>query len=87
MPPTRLPRPNHPLLVPDRGLGFIDLAVGTEHQEAVEAAGEPAVVGDGENGSFERFDGLFQGFGGVQVQVVSGLIEQQQCGTGEFQQV
>ena len=35
-----------PSLVPDRPVGLVDLAVGAVDQEPVEAAGEPAVVGD-----------------------------------------
>src|SRR6478752_2349340 len=72
--------------IPDRFGRFIDLAVRAEDQEAVEGPGEPAVVSDGQDLSLEVVDGPFQCLGRVQVQVVRGLVEQQQGGPGELQQ-
>ena len=46
----------HPALVPDRAVGLVDLAVGAVDQEPVEAAGEPAVVGDREHRAVEGLE-------------------------------
>ena len=46
-------RAGHPALVPDRLVGLVHRAVGAEDQEPVEAAREPAVVGDREHGALE----------------------------------
>ena len=74
------------LFVPDGLGGLIDLAVGAEDQEAVKGAREPAVVGDGQDGALEVVDGPFQRLGRMQVQVVRGLVEEQQGGAGELQE-
>jgi hypothetical protein len=51
--PTRSARADDPRLVPDRLRRLVDRAVGAEHQEAVEGAGEPAVVRDPQHRAFE----------------------------------
>ena len=51
---SQSPGPLHPPLVPDRAVGLVDRAVGAVDQEPVEAAREPAVVGDREHGALER---------------------------------
>ena len=61
-------------------------AVGAVHQEPVEAAGEPAVVGDGEDGALERLEAVLERLGGLHVEVVGGLVEQQQRRAGELEQ-
>ena len=45
--------PLDPLLVPDRLVGLVDRAVGSEDQEPVEAAGEPPVVGHRQDRALE----------------------------------
>src|SRR6185312_14923775 len=79
-------RPLDSLFVPHGLVGFVHLAVGTKHKEAVKGPGKPAVVRDRQDGSLEGIDGLFQRLGRVQVQVVRGLVEQQQRCAGELQQ-
>ena len=55
-----------------------DRAVVIEQHEAVEPAQERAVVRDRDNGSLEPFQRLLERFGGVDVEVVGGLVEQQE---------
>jgi hypothetical protein len=59
----RLARAFDPSLVPDGFGGFTDDAVGSEDKVAVEGAGEPAVVGDGEDGSLVGFQAALEGLG------------------------
>ena len=72
--------PADPALVPDRLVGLVDPAVGAEDEEAVEAAGEPAVVGDREDGALEGVEAVLERLGRLQVEVVGRLVEQQQGG-------
>src|SRR4051794_41946707 len=69
----------------DRHDGFeiwsvADVTVVIEVEEAVEAAHEPAIVGDADHGASELFERALQGIGRVQVQVVGGLVKEQQVG-------
>ena len=65
------------------GLGH--RAVGVEDQVAVEAAEEPAVVGDGQDGAGELGQGGFERLGRLEVEVVGGLVEQQQVDPEELE--
>ena len=76
----------YPLFVPHGLWGFVDAAVGTEHHEPVEGAGEPAVVRHRQDGAFEVVDGPLERLRRVQVQVVRRLVEQEERGAGELQQ-
>ncbi len=67
--------------VPDRLLGLVDRTIGAEHQEPVEAAREPAVVGDRDYRALERLKPLLQRLGRLDVEVVRRLVQQQQGGT------
>ena len=49
--------------VPDWFVGLVDGAVGAEDEVAVEAAGEPAVVGHCEDGAVEGVQALLQRLG------------------------
>src|SRR5688500_6421680 len=73
-------------LVPHGAVGLVDRPVGAVDQEAVEAAREPAVVGDREHGALEPREALFQRLRRLHVQVVGRLVEQQQGGAGQLQQ-
>ena len=68
----------HPPLVPHRTVGLVDRAVRAVHQEPVEAAGEPAVVGHRDHGAVEGLQALLQRLGRLHVEVVGRLVEQQQ---------
>ena len=70
-----------PALVPDRFGRLVDPAVGAEHEIAVEAAGEPAVVSDGDDGAVKPLEPLLERLGRLQVEVVGGLVEEQHRGT------
>src|ERR1019366_7821618 len=48
------------------------------HQEAVHGVQECAVVGHGDDGSLERAERHFERLGGLNIEVVGGLVEQQQ---------
>ena len=63
-----------PGLVPDRAVGLVDVAVGAVDQVAVEAAGEPAVVGDGDDGALEGFETGLERLGGLDVEVVGAVV-------------
>ena len=63
-----------------------DRAVAREHDEAVERAQEPPVVGDRDDRADERRERLFQRLGGGEVEVVGGLVEQEQVRAGQFEQ-
>ena len=52
-------------LVPDRAVGLVDLTVRAVDQEPVEAAGEPAVVGDRDDGAVERLEPCLERLGGL----------------------
>src|SRR5690606_163061 len=67
--------PAHPALVPHRSVGRVDGPVLTEHQEAVEGPGEPAVVRDGEHRPLEPVQGRLQRLGRLHVEVVGRLVE------------
>src|SRR5699024_7088418 len=67
-------------------VGSLHPAVGAEHEEAVEAAREPAVVGDRDHGALETRKTLLERLRRYEVEVVGGLVEEQQRGTGEFEQ-
>jgi hypothetical protein len=43
-------------------------------------------VGDGDDGSVEGVEAILQGLGGVEVQVVGRLVEQQQRRSGQLEQ-
>jgi hypothetical protein len=76
----------HPRLVPHRCHRLIDAAVGTEDQEPVEAAREPAVVGGRDHGALEEIEAMLQRLGGLDVEIVGRLVEQQQGRAAQFQQ-
>src|SRR5262245_27033552 len=57
----------------------LDRAIVVEQEEAIEPAHEPAIVGDGEDGSVELAQSGLQRLGGLEVEVVSRLVEQEQC--------
>ena len=78
--------PLHPALVPDRLVGLVDPAVGAEHEEPVEPAGEPPVVGHRDDRAVERRQPLLQRLGRDQVEVVGRLVEQQQGRAGQLEQ-
>src|SRR4051794_28693155 len=86
--PVQIPLPDalHPRLVEDGLGGLVDPAVGAEDHEPVEGPGEPAVVGDGENGALERGERLLQGLGREDVEVVGRLVEQEERRAGELEQ-
>ena len=75
-----------PRLVPHGFVGLVHAPVGTEDEESVEGAGEPPVVRDRDDGSLERGEALLERLGGVQVEVVRRLVEQQQRRPGQFEQ-
>ena len=81
-----LASPLDPALVPHRTVGLVDLAVGAVDEEPVEPAREPAVVGHREHGSLERLEPLLERLGGLHVQVVGRLVEQQQGRSGQLEQ-
>ncbi len=60
-------RTRDPPLVPDRLGRLVDPAVGAEDQEAVEAAGEPPVVGHRDDRAVEGPQPLLERFGAVEV--------------------
>src|SRR6476659_7013199 len=70
-------RPDDPPLVPHRLGRLVDATVGAEDEEAVEAAGEPPVVGHGDDGALEAVEPLLERLGRLEVEVVGGLVEQQ----------
>jgi hypothetical protein len=76
----------HATFVPYRFSRLVDPAVFAEDQVPVEAAGEPAVVSDGENRALERLQTRLEGLGRLDVEIVGRLVEQQQRGAGELQQ-
>ena len=78
--------PPHPAGVPHRLGRLDDLAVGAEHEEPVEPAREPAVVGHREHRALERGEPGLQRLGRVQVEVVGRLVEQQQRRAAELEQ-
>src|ERR1700749_3832467 len=49
---ARLANPLHPVLVEDRLVRLVHRAVRTEHQEPVQGPGEPAIMGDRDDGAF-----------------------------------
>ena len=55
-----------------------DGAVVAEDHEAVEAAQEPAVVGDGDHRAVELGQAGFERLGGHEVEVVGRLVEQEE---------
>ena len=63
-----------------------DGAVVAEHHEAVEAAQEPAVVGDRHDGAVELGEPVFERLGRHEVEVVGRLVEEQQCRPGQLEQ-
>src|SRR5690606_40938599 len=65
---------------------FPDPAVAAEDQEPVEGAGEPAVVGDGQDRALERLQALLERLRRLQVEVVRRLVEEQGGDALEFQQ-
>src|SRR5579863_2964499 len=86
MPMTLLAGAPNPGLVPDRLRGLAGDAVGAEDEEAVEGAGEPAVVGDGEDGALVGLQAVLESLGRFEVQVVGGLVEEQGRRALELQQ-
>lgn len=76
----------NPTLVPDRTVGLVDRAVRTVDQESVEAAREPAVVRHRDDRPVEGFQPLLQRLGGLDVEVVGGLVQQQERGAGQLEQ-
>jgi hypothetical protein len=52
-----------------------DGAVEPYQEKAVQAAQERAVVGHGDDGALEAFERRLEGLGGIDVQVVGGLVE------------
>ena len=63
-----------------------DRAVVAEHQEPVEPALEPAVVGDRQDRALEPGQPLLQRLGRDQIEVVGRLVEQQHRGAEQFEQ-
>ena len=63
-----------------------DGAIVAEHDVAVEAAEEPAVVGDGDDRSLELGEALLERFGRDEIEVVGRLVEQQQGCAAQFEQ-
>src|SRR5664280_287106 len=85
-PSTCSAAPGDAAFLPDR-LGRVQhRAVGAEHEEAVETAGEPPVVGDRDHGALEGRQGGLQRFGRMQVEAVGRLVEQQQRRAGQLEQ-
>src|SRR6476646_5722797 len=75
-----------PGLVEYRRRRLVDPPVGAEDEEAVEGPREPPVVGHRQDGAVERRERLLQRLGGEHVEVVGGLVEQQQRRPRELQQ-
>ena len=70
----------------DRLEVLADRAVAAEREEAVEAAEEPAVVGDRDDGAEERVERLLERLGRREVEVVGRLVEQQQVRARQLEQ-
>lgn len=73
-----------PTFFPYRLVRQLDRAVAAEDQETVEPPGKPAVVRHCDHRAVEGFKPLLQCLGRLQVQVVRGLVEQQQSGSAEL---
>src|SRR5215470_12401883 len=80
------PGPGNASLVPDRAVRLVDVPVRAEHQEPVERACEPAVVGDRQHGALERLQPRLQRLRAGQVEVVGWLVEQEERRSGQLQQ-
>src|SRR4051812_24806845 len=80
------PGPDYSRLLPHRLRRLLNPPVRPQNQEPVEPASEPAVMGDRQHRALERREAVLQRLGGVQVEVVRGLVEQQQRRATELQQ-
>jgi hypothetical protein len=58
----------------------------SKHEETIEVASEPSVVGDRHDGAVEGVEAGLEGLGGLDVEVVGRLVEQQQRGAGQLEQ-
>ena len=74
--PSNSPGSDDSTFVPDRLIRLVHRTVRTEDQKAVEASGEPAVVGDRDHGALEGVQARLQCLGRLQVEVVGRLVEQ-----------
>src|SRR4051794_33021614 len=72
--------------LPDGPRRLVHATARAEHEEAVEAAGEPAVVGDREHGAVERLERVLQRLRALEVGVVGRLVEQQERAPAALEQ-
>ena len=63
-----------------------DVRVPVEHEEAVEAAEEPAVMAHHNHGADVGLQCFLQGLGGGQVEIFGRLVQQKQSAAGQLQQ-
>jgi hypothetical protein len=81
-----LPRPAHAPFIPDRLVCLVHETILSKHEETIEVASEPSVVGDRHDGAVEGVEAGLEGLGGLDVEVVGRLVEQQQRGAGQLEQ-
>jgi hypothetical protein len=79
-------QPVHPGLIPYRLCRLINAAVAAEDQVSVQATRELPIVGGGDHCALEGIEPLLQRLGGLQVEIVGRLVEEQQRRTAQLQQ-